>query len=774
MTSIRKGRRRKSGAAALSRGIALIVFTSPAFGQSSQPPPPIAATATWLNPVSGNWVEAAKWSTNPIYPNNDSPPGTTYDVTIAAGGAGPYGVALNSTISLNSLTLNSADVTVTQGNGTFVPGVLDIQAGYFRLGTTVANSLIHGAMSYAQGTTAPLTLVGSGIGRPTLDHVTLDTDVSVMSASTGDWWVLNGLVVQAGRRVVFDKSQEMNARTTQTISGGGEFDFAANACEVDNLSGTTLTIGAGITMKTIGTTGGAQIGTATSNNGAIVNNGTIWQTSPKGYTTLNGAFTNNGTIRVDDGSLNLGGDDMLGSWGNLIHNGGAINLVGRIHNTGQTFDFATTPLGPINLGEGAKIIGGTVVCTGGYVPQIRRVETNPDTHFSILQAVTLATPLDVNSVTLDLIGGLTLSGNPTIRLISDGSTTGLFLDDVSNSIGGGGVISIERTADAKSDDVRISTSNVVNNSLTFGPGITVRSVSASASITGGPINNQGLISAQGKDRYISFTGILNNSGTIEARNGGIISVSYAGSIPNNTLPAGGRWNVYANSTIDFNAHTFTTNNASILMDGLASSLPAAAPINNNAGSFEIDHGRNFATVGNLANSGLLRVGDDCTLTVNGTFSNTGTIEGSGTIVVTGGINSAGTTTPGNSPGTLHVTGDFTQTSAGTLSIEIGGTTKGVDYDLLSITGDATLAGTLQVSFVNGFMPVGGETFDFLDVGGAHSIQFDQVLLPQVAGGSWDTAALAGGGPLVFVPEPASALTAAAGISVLLRRRGRGS
>src|SRR2546423_1497972 len=33
--------------------------------------------ANWLNGASGNWADATKWSTNPVYPNNNSPNGLT-------------------------------------------------------------------------------------------------------------------------------------------------------------------------------------------------------------------------------------------------------------------------------------------------------------------------------------------------------------------------------------------------------------------------------------------------------------------------------------------------------------------------------------------------------------------------------------------------------------------------------------------------------------------------------------------------------------------------
>jgi hypothetical protein len=94
----------------------------------------------------------------------------------------------------------------------------------------------------------------------------------------------------------------------------------------------------------------------------------------------------------------------------------------------------------------------------------------------------------------------------------------------------------------------------------------------------------------------------------------------------------------------------------------------------------------------------------------------GTISGSGTI---GGsvTNSGGTTAPGNSPGALTIDGNYNQASGGTLAIEIGGTQAGVEHDVLQVLGDASLAGTLDVSFIDGFTPSGGNAFIVLTAGG---------------------------------------------------------
>jgi len=71
----------------------------------------------------------------------------------------------------------------------------------------------------------------------------------------------------------------------------------------------------------------------------------------------------------------------------------------------------------------------------------------------------------------------------------------------------------------------------------------------------------------------------------------------------------------------------------------------------------------------------------------------GLLGGNGLIF--GNLFNAGIVSPGHSPGEIHVTGNYTQTSSGVLRVEIGGRSQ-TKHDLLSVGGTATLDGTLQL------------------------------------------------------------------------------
>jgi hypothetical protein len=136
------------------------------------------------------------------------------------------------------------------------------------------------------------------------------------------------------------------------------------------------------------------------------------------------------------------------------------------------------------------------------------------------------------------------------------------------------------------------------------------------------------------------------------------------------------------------------------------------------------------------------------LTLNGVLFNRGTMDGDfifngdvtnedgalikGNHTFNGNLSNSGTISPGHSPGTVTVNGDLTLESTANqgvvtgsdLEIEIGGPNP-ADYDEINVTGHVTLAGTLHVTFINGFTPTAGQTFHFLNAG-SMSGSFDVV------------------------------------------------
>lgn len=90
---------------------------------------------------------------------------------------------------------------------------------------------------------------------------------------------------------------------------------------------------------------------------------------------------------------------------------------------------------------------------------------------------------------------------------------------------------------------------------------------------------------------------------------------------------------------------------------------------------------------------------------------TGQLSGVGTI--NGNVTVGTALSPGSSPGTLVITGNYVQTATGTLNVELGGTTQGVNYDLLQVGGTATLDGTLNATYVGPYVASAGDVYDII-------------------------------------------------------------
>jgi Ca2+-binding RTX toxin-like protein len=114
------------------------------------------------------------------------------------------------------------------------------------------------------------------------------------------------------------------------------------------------------------------------------------------------------------------------------------------------------------------------------------------------------------------------------------------------------------------------------------------------------------------------------------------------------------------------------------------------------------------------NAGVTNLGGG-TLVVSTVDLEGGTLAGNGAI--TGSLFNAGTVAPGFSPGSLSISGDYTQAATGTLEVEIGGNTAGTDFDQLQVGGNANLAGTLSVSLIDGFVPASPDKFPIITYAG---------------------------------------------------------
>ena len=144
----------------------------------------------------------------------------------------------------------------------------------------------------------------------------------------------------------------------------------------------------------------------------------------------------------------------------------------------------------------------------------------------------------------------------------------------------------------------------------------------------------------------------------------------------------------------------------------------------NQGTIQANGGQTLSVNPALTNQGLLQASNDGTLSVGpgylqssgSTVLQGGTLSANGTIQIQGGdldgsgiiqadVSNAGNVRPGGTgaAGSLQIQGNYTQTGAGNLDVEIGGTTAGTQFDQLNVTGVASLDGTLNASTINNYV-----------------------------------------------------------------------
>ncbi len=224
-------------------------------------------------------------------------------------------------------------------------------------------------------------------------------------------------------------------------------------------------------------------------------------------------------------------------------------------------------------------------------------------------------------------------------------------------------------------------SALLNGSI-WGPGgLTLGSgnltLGGAGTYTGGTTVNGGLLTIANTgsilgDVTVNNGGGLVNNGTIGGN--GQLTVNAGGSFVNNgTVDTPLQWQL--------NSGNFTNNgafNASLANLGLAANggTLTGSVFNGSLGQFS-----NTGTItGNVTNMGLFAQNG----TIAGNVNNMGVLSGTGTIF--GNVTNAGVVAPGNSIGTLSVTGNYTQTG-GTFQAEVNATRQS---DRLNATGTATI------------------------------------------------------------------------------------
>lgn len=163
-------------------------------------------------------------------------------------------------------------------------------------------------------------------------------------------------------------------------------------------------------------------------------------------------------------------------------------------------------------------------------------------------------------------------------------------------------------------------------------------------------------------------------------------------------------NTYTTSlSSDHTVQNATISSGNVALSGSSLNVSSTLSVSNGA---RFSTGGTNITTGSLNNSGIFTHSGPGTLKVNGNTTNAA----GGNMGITGKMNTSGTFT---NSGTLTAYSQlsaqtFTQTSSGVLNVQLGNS----NYVPI-VTGAANLGGRLNVSFTDGFKPVGGNSYQVL-------------------------------------------------------------
>jgi fibronectin-binding autotransporter adhesin len=207
---------------------------------------------------------------------------------------------------------------------------------------------------------------------------------------------------------------------------------------------------------------------------------------------------------------------------------------------------------------------------------------------------------------------------------------------------------------------------------------------------GGSFTNAGTLEKTGGTGTSTIsTTTLSNTGTI-AVTSGTLNISAAVAQVSGTTLTAGAWTVTGSSTV--HSTLDITSAGSLATLGSAAQVTLSGPntgFSNLAGLNTIASGASFSLLGGQS------------------FTTTGALTNNGSLTL--------------SPGSiLTVGGSFTQTSTGTLTIELGGTNKKPTFgQLVSSTGNVALGGSLNVTST--VVPAVGSAFELLENGGNSAV-----------------------------------------------------
>jgi hypothetical protein len=743
--------------------------------------------------VSGAWNNAsASYAFSSTTGSYILTGGTITGGTLSGTGGNSLQATLNQVNQLSGVTINAGglDLSTQQAYVQLTNG------SNFGTGTTVnvgSASFIGGLGIAESGTISNVTVnLGSQNSALALEgsqNVTLDSTTTVtlgiatnQASSVGRVGFFSGTsnLTTNGLIQVTASGATLDINPTGTLSNGGTISVSVAGGSAANLNivpGGIFTNQAGGAINVTGASATLTIGGTT----------TSWQ--------------NLGKITVNGGTLILSGQFTTAGLGTINRTGGTIEVSGAWNNATASFAFSSAT-GSFVL-AGNTITGGTLSGTGGNSLQATLTSTN------ILSGVTInAGGLDLSTQNgfVKLTNGSNFGSGTTVNVGSATFEGGLgigesaTISNVTINLGSqNSALTLEGSQNVTLDSTTTVTLGIATNQASsvgrvgFASGTSNLTTNGLIQVTAsggsliinptGTLSNGGTILANGSGTLLTIqpAGSFTNSGTITSQNGGIVSIPAAVAFTNvssGTL-TGGTYQVFANSTLNFNSRSITTIGAAttVILNGANTTFAALNSLTTNNGALSVLGGNSFTPgATTLNNAGTLTVDTGGAFNAGVGVIAGGKLTGAGT--VTGAVSiGAGTLAPGGgSPGTMTVNnsvtftnstsqfnvrvsadsaspGSFDQLAVTSGAVNLNNATLNLDFS--SFTGGTNSSVLLNIIQAQNGATLGSSTFNGLPNGTTAAI---------VNGVDWNIIYSPGADGAVFLvaaPEPNSILLIAA-------------
>ena len=649
----------------------------------------------------------------------------TFNQKITGTSAGANSIVVGSSAGAAGNVILNANNNTLGGNVALLSGTITVNNG---------NALGNGALVIDRsGTSAGVTFQTGSDGVNVSTNVDVQTSFNIAPSTSGSMgMVMSGTITLDTTGTSAFTITALNGNTTRfastirqsgttaaslTLDGGGiGGTFVFGGSSANTFTGTTIvTDGASLSLNhPAGVTAIAgdlqvdagaytrlQASNLVADTSNVISNGTF-DLNDNSETVA--SISGTGTVRLGSGTFTVGSGSFSGdirdngAGGSLVMNGAGTLLLNRAnHYSGATtLNSGTLIANNANaIGTGTLVINGANSALGSLSGGINLGNAvDVLTSFKVAPSGTVSSgTLTMNGlVTLDTSGGatdfhLTATNGNVFRFFGGIAQSGTGTASLTYDGGGSGVNGIFRIGDSTAASTYGGLTTVtgfatliLNNSgtnvavpgnLQIDPGSTVRFVANPDQIgNNATVTDNGTLNLNSRNETLAA---LVGFGTVQTGNGSTFTVgsgTFTGGIngTNSTFNKTGPGTLLAGA--NFMTGTANINGGTLILDGAIGSA-----LFNNAGTFS---GTGFlADV--LFNAALVAPGHP------------------------------------NAPGTITVKG-YAQTSAGTLTLRIGGAAPG-QSDQLADEGHATLGGALQLVRLNNFQGALGTRITLVSTGG---------------------------------------------------------